>query len=95
MSIEAPAPTARGPALPSRRWLRRGLAIAAIALALCLGGAISLSKPFQEGSTRIFGRIVDGIKDHPRATLAICLGGVLAIWLSIGAITAAQELRRR
>jgi hypothetical protein len=90
MSIEAPTTTPT-----PRRWLRPALLVAAIALVLLLGGAISLSKPFQDGSTRLFGKVVDGVKDHPRATIALCLGGVVLLWLGIGALAAGQELRGR
>jgi hypothetical protein len=74
-------------------WLRRSLIAAVIVAALALGGAISLSKPFQQGSTRLFGKVVDGVKDHPRATAAIVLGGVATLWLAIGTMIAGQEFR--
>jgi hypothetical protein len=79
----------------SRRipWLRHTLVTLAILLALGLGGAISLSRPFQRGTTRLFSKVVDGVKDHPRATVAISLGGVALLWLSIAAVVAGQELR--
>ncbi|MCI0361791.1 MAG: hypothetical protein L0211_25170 [Planctomycetaceae bacterium] len=86
MSIDAPP---RGP--KPRRWLLRILLAGTIALALSLGGVVSLSKPFQDGSTRLFGKVVDGVKDHPRATIVLCVGGVALLWLGIGALAAGQE----
>ena len=77
-----------------RRWLWRMVLALAVALALCIGGAVSLAKPFQDGSTRLFSKVVDGVKDHPLGTLVLCLGGVAALWLGIGALAAGQELRR-
>ena len=88
------ASSGRCPA-PPRQWLWRTLFTATILVALGLGGAISLSKPFQNGATRIFSKVVDGVKDHPRWTVGLCLGGVAALWLTIGAITACQEWRLR
>lgn len=90
MSIDSPTTKVR-----PKRWLWRGLLALAVVLALCLGGAIALSKPFQNGSTRLFSKVVDGVKDHPRGTLALCLGGVAVLWLGIGAIAAGQELSSR
>jgi|GEM_PF-6976977 hypothetical protein len=90
MSIDAPTTTPT-----PRRWLRPALLVAAITLVLSLGGAISLSKTFQDGSTRVFSKVVDGVKDHPRATIGLCLGGVAILWLGIGALAAGQELRGR
>ena len=90
MSIDIPA--ARR---PRTGWLARGLLATAIVLALALGGAIALSKPFQNGTTRLFGKVVDGVKDHPRGTAVVCLGGVALLWLGIGALAAGQELRLR
>ena len=80
---------------PRTGWLARGLITAALALALALGGVIALSKPFQNGTTRLFGKVVDGVKDHPRGTAVVCLGGVALLWLGIGALVAGQELRLR
>ncbi len=92
MSIERPTEGVAA-TRPGRRWVSRSLLAAAVALALCLGGAIALSKPFQNGSTRLFGKVVDAVKDHPRWTVVLCLGGVAALWLSIGAMAAGQEWR--
>jgi hypothetical protein len=79
----------------SSRWpIRTALAFAA-ALALSLGGAIALSPPFHRGATRLFGRVVDGVKDHPRATIVLCLGGAATLWLAIGTLAAGQEWRAR
>lgn len=90
MSIDTP------PTPPPRNvWLMRWLVAAVLTLALALGGAIALSKPFQNGTTRLFGKVVDGVKDHPRGTAAVCLGGVALLWLGIGALAAGQELRQR
>ena len=61
--------------------------------AVGLGGAISLSQPFQRGTTSLFSKVVDGVKDHPRATVGIAIGSVAALWLAIGAVVAGQELR--
>ena len=94
MSIERPTEGIAATRLRVR-WVSRGLLSAAVAIALCLGGAIALSKPFQNGSTRIFSKVVDAVKDHPRMTVALCLGGVAALWLSIGAMAAVQEWRGR
>jgi hypothetical protein len=80
---------------PRRRRLWNALAVATMTLALLLGGVIALSRPFQNGSTRLFGRIVNGIKNNPRVTLVVCLGGMGLLWLSIGGLAAVQELRRR
>jgi hypothetical protein len=77
------------------RWLTRGLLAAAVVVALSLGGAIPLSKPFQNGSTRVFSQVVDGVRDHPRWTIVVCLGGVALLWLGLGAIAAGQELHGR
>lgn len=77
------------------RWLRHGLVALALVFAMGVGGAISLSRPFQRGTTRLFSKVVDGVKDHPRATVAISLGGVALLWLSIAAMVASQELRTR
>ena len=90
MSIDSPS----AEHMPGR-WLRRGLLTTAVVVALSLGGAISLSKPFQNGSTRVFSKVVDGVKDHPRWTIVICLGGVALLWVGLGAIAAGQELRSR
>jgi len=90
MSIDRPI-TQR----PRSRWLGRGVLATALVLALGLGGAISLSKPFQNGTTRLFGKVVDGVKDHPRGTIVLCIGCVAMLWLGIGAIAAGQELRSR
>jgi hypothetical protein len=84
---------------PSRtrpnRWLTRGLLTTAVVVGLSLGGAISLSKPFQNGSTRVFSKVVDGVKDHPRWTIVICLGSVAVLWLGLGALAVGQEWRAR
>jgi hypothetical protein len=82
-------------ASPLRRWLVRALLGGLVIGALCLGGAASLSRPFQNGSTRLFGKVVDAVKDHPRGTAVLCLGGVAALWVCIGAIAAGQEIRIR
>jgi hypothetical protein len=90
MSIDIP-PTPS----PRNVWLMRWLIAAGLTLALALGGAIALSKPFQDGTTRLFGNVVDGVKDHPRGTALVCLGGVALLWLGIGALAVGQELRLR
>jgi hypothetical protein len=74
-------------------WRRRTLFAAAALLVLLIGGAIALTEPFQDGATRVFGKVVDGVKDHPRATLGISLGGVALLWLVIAGLAAVQELR--
>jgi hypothetical protein len=89
------AATSNHPSASCRSWLRGGALLLAAIVLLSLGGAISLTKPFQNGTTRVFGKVVDGVKDHPRATVAITLGGVALLWLSIGAIVAGQELTTR
>ena len=95
MSIKEPVdyPLALGRRTP--RFVRWTLVSLALVLALSLGGAISLSPPFQNGATRLFGKVVDGVKDHPRATLALSLGGAAALWLFIGTLAAGQEWRAR
>jgi hypothetical protein len=75
--------------------VRRSLLAIGIAAALALGGAASLTRPVQNGATRVFSKIVDAVKDHPRATAAISLGGVAALWLAIGAMVVGQELTGR
>jgi hypothetical protein len=76
-------------------WRRRSILAVALLAALALGGAIALSKPFQNGATRIFSKVADGVKDHPRATIALSLGGVALVWLTIAGIAACQEARRK
>lgn len=85
MSIERP--TSR----PARRWLGRAIIAVAATVALSLGGALALSPPFQYGATRLFGKVVDGVKDHPRATVIFCLGAAATLWLAIGVVAAGQE----
>lgn len=89
--------SAAAPLVPPRRrkWLIRGTLTVAVAILLSLGGAVSLSQPFQRGMTRLFGKVVDGVKDHPRTTVGIALGSVAALWLAIGAVVAGQELQTR
>ena len=88
-------PKTPDPLSTGRRWLKRTVLAFALGSAVCIGGAVALSKTFQDGSTRIFSKVVDGVKDHPRGTLAVCLGGVTALWLGIGLIAVGQEWRGR
>jgi hypothetical protein len=87
------AATSNHPSASRRSWLRGGALLLASIVLLSLGGAISLTKPFQNGTTRVFGKVVDGVKDHPRATVAVALGGVLILWMSIAAIAVIQEVK--
>jgi hypothetical protein len=89
-------PEISAPSDPIRRGrLRRSLLAAGSVVVLVVGGAIALSKPFQDGATGLFSKVADGVKDHPGGTLALSLGGVVLLWLSIGIMALAQELRSR
>ncbi len=86
-----PLPLAICAATQTNSWLRRGLFVAASAMALLAGGAFSLTKQFQTGATSVFSRVIDAVKDHPQATIALSLVGIALVWFTIGVIVAGQE----
>jgi len=78
------------------QWRRAAYSLFLVAGPLLLLGLLTLIavSPLPMQGAKIFGGIANAIKGHPRATAYWALAAGVSLWLIIGGIIAAQELRR-
>lgn len=79
-----------------KQWRRVACSLFVVAAPLLLLGLLTLIaiSPIPMQGAKIFGGIANAIKGHPRATAYWALAAGVSLWLIIGGIIAAQELRR-
>lgn len=79
-----------------KQWHRVAYSLFVVAAPLLLLGLLTLIavSPMPMQGAKIFGGIANVIKGHPRATAYWALAAGVSLWLIIGGIIAAQELRQ-